>query len=163
MDIEPASRPQGHPEREAEGYERSDVRARWIGGVVAFLAVGAVTIHFVLGWQLKRLGSKKPPRDQWSSVARPRQPQVRTNFPHLQLSAPADLSDFRAREETELNTYGWVNKTEGIVRIPIQQAMNLILEKNLLPVRQNTNSPAPGPSSFQLQQERPVNAEGAKK
>jgi hypothetical protein len=163
MDTEPVSKPQGWPEPDAEGYEQSDVRAQWIGGVVAFLVLGAVAIHFVLGWQLNALGKKKPPRDQWSSVVRPSQQQTRTNFPRLQISAPADLADFRAREEAELNGYGWINKTQAIVRIPIQEAMNLIVDKNLLPVRQGTNAPANGISALQLQQERPVNAEGARK
>lgn len=163
MDTEPVSRPQGWPEREAEGYERSDVRARWIGGVVVFLVLGAVTIHFVLGWQLKALGSKKAPRDQWSSVARSLRPQARTNFPRLQISAPVDLADFRAREEADLNTYGWINKAQGIVRIPIQQAMNLIVEKNLLPVRDGTNAVNKGPPPLQLQQERAAKADGGKK
>jgi hypothetical protein len=163
MATEPVARPQGWPERNAKGYERSDVRAKWIGGVVAFLVIGAVALHFVLRLQLGFLAKRPPPRDAWSTAAARVTPEIPTNVPRLQISAPADLAAFRSHEDVELNTYAWINKTQGIVRIPIQEAMNLIVEKNLLPVRQGTNPAQTGPSVLQLQQERPVKAEGVKK
>ena len=163
MATEPVSRPQGWPERDAHGYERSDVRAKWIGTVVAFLAIGAVAIHFILHLQLGVLAKRPQPQDLWSSAARGARPEIPTNVPRLQISAPADLAAFRSREDTELNTYGWINKTQGIVRIPIQEAMNLIVEKKLLPVRAGTNAAQAGPSSLQLQQERPEHSQGVKK
>jgi hypothetical protein len=162
MATEPVARPQGWPERDARGYERSDVRSKWIGAVVALLVIGAVAIHFILRFQLGILAKRPATRDLWSTAARVA-PQVPTNVPRLQISAPADLAAFRSREDVDLNTYGWINKTQGIVRIPIQEAMNLIVEKKLLPVRQGTNPAQTGPSVLQLQQERPLNADGAKK
>jgi hypothetical protein len=163
MATEPVSRPQGWPERDAQGYERSDVRAKWIGAVVVFLAIGAVAIHYILHFQLGILAKQPPPQDAWSSAARGARPEMPTNVPRLQISAPADLAAFRSREDAELNTYGWINKTQGTVRIPIQEAMNLIVEKHLLPVRQGTNAAQTGPSSLQLQQDRPTNAGGVKR
>jgi hypothetical protein len=127
MATEPIAKPQGWPEPGGEGYEKSDVRAKWIGGVVAFLIFGAIALHFILGVQLRILGRSPPTRDAWSSPNRPLHPEVPSNAPRLQISAPADLADFRAREDNELNTYGWINKTQGVVRIPIQEAMNLIV------------------------------------
>jgi hypothetical protein len=161
MATEPVSRPQGWPERDAQGYERSDVRAKWIGGVVAFLIIGAIAIHFILHVQLRILAKRPATQDAWSTAVRGLRPEFPSNAPKLQISAPADLAAFRSREDTELGTYGWINKTQGIVRIPIQEAMNLIVEKNLLPIRQGTN--ATGPSVLQLQQERPLNSEGTKR
>ncbi len=163
MAAEPVARPQGWPERDAKGYERSDVRAKWIGGVVAFLVIGAVALHFILRFQLHFLAKRPPTQDTWSTATRGTRPQIPTNVPRLQISAPADLAAFRSREDAELNNYGWINKTQGIVRIPIAQAMNMIVEKKLLPVREGTNTAPSGPSALQLQQERPVNAEGVKK
>jgi hypothetical protein len=162
MATEPVARPQGWPERDAKGYERSDVRAKWIGGVVAFLIIGAVALHFILRLQLHVLAKRPPAKDIWSTAVRGTRPEIPTNTPRLQISAPADLAEFRSREDTELNTYGWINKTQGIVRIPIQQAMNMLVEKKLLPVREGTNAAPSGPSPLQLQQERPLNAEGGK-
>jgi hypothetical protein len=163
MATEPVSKPQRWPEPDAEGYEKSDVRAKWIGGVVAFLIIGAVSLHFILRFQLNILGKSRPTRDAWSSPNRLVRAEVPSNAPRLQISAPADLAEFRAREDKDLDTFGWVNRTQGIVRIPIQEAMNLIVEKKLLPVRAGTNAPQTGVSALQLQQGRPTNAEGVKK
>jgi hypothetical protein len=43
--------------------------------------------------------------------------------PRLQTDAEGDLRRFRAEEDERLNTYYWINKPEGIVHIPIEQAM----------------------------------------
>jgi hypothetical protein len=49
----------------------------------------------------------------------------------LQVSAPLDLAQFRAREDEELTNYDWINRTAGIVRVPIERAMELVLQKGL--------------------------------
>src|SRR5437763_3430110 len=45
--------------------------------------------------------------------------------PNLQVSPPADLVSFRSREDVQLNSYGWVDRSNGIVRIPVARAMEL--------------------------------------
>ncbi len=40
----------------------------------------------------------------------------------------ARLADLRAREQTEQTTYGWVDQKAGIVRLPIDRAMQLTLQ-----------------------------------
>ncbi|HTS17393.1 MAG TPA: hypothetical protein VMP11_07465 [Verrucomicrobiae bacterium] len=46
--------------------------------------------------------------------------------PRLQVNAPVDLEHWRATEDTLLNNYAWVDRENGIVRIPIGRAMELI-------------------------------------
>jgi hypothetical protein len=60
--------------------------------------------------------------------------------PRLQVTPRQDLQDLRAREDQTLNSYQWVDRGAGIVRIPIAEAMKLTVERGL-PVRQ---SPEPG-------------------
>ena len=60
--------------------------------------------------------------------------------PRLQVTPRQDLRDLRAREDQILNSYQWVDRSAGIVRIPIAEAMRLTVERGL-PVRQ---SPDPG-------------------
>jgi hypothetical protein len=43
--------------------------------------------------------------------------------PRLETNPEAELQQFRAEEEKWLNTYGWIDKQKGIVRIPIDEAM----------------------------------------
>ena len=39
------------------------------------------------------------------------------------------------RSLPRLDSYGWVDKDKGIVRIPLERAMELIVEKQLLPAK----------------------------
>jgi hypothetical protein len=39
--------------------------------------------------------------------------------------------ELRTAEDTDLNSYGWVDRTAGIARIPIDRAMQLLLERGL--------------------------------
>ena len=43
--------------------------------------------------------------------------------------APADLAKFRAWEDSQLNSYGWVDRTAGVVHIPIERAMEIIAQQ----------------------------------
>ena len=61
--------------------------------------------------------------------------------PALLVSEPLVLDAFRQREETELHSYGWVNQGTGIVRLPIDRAKELLLERGL-PTREATAAPA---------------------
>ena len=42
---------------------------------------------------------------------------------------PAVLKDFRAKEDAILTTYGWADQNAGLVRIPIDRAKELVLER----------------------------------
>jgi len=57
-------------------------------------------------------------------------------FPHPQLEKTPfpDLKAVREAEDQVLNSYGWVDRQKGVVRIPIAQAMDKLVEKGL-PVR----------------------------
>lgn len=143
-----------------KGHETRDANASWIFGVVGFLLIFGLSIHFILAGLLSSLNATAPPRDRWRPVPRTTgsMPSGAAAFPRLQVSAPADLETFRAREEAELNSYGWINKSSGVVRLPIDQAMELLLKKGL-PVRAGANGTQTGPSTYQLLQQRPEHRE----
>jgi hypothetical protein len=94
------------------------------------------------------------PGDPWRVAAGAARPANNPPGPQLQVSPPADWQTFFARQETEANTYGWVNRTAGVVRVPIERAMDLFLQQGL-PVRANSNANQTGPSPLQLIQQRP--------
>jgi hypothetical protein len=54
--------------------------------------------------------------------------------PQLQKAPIPDWNAMRAAEDRVLNSYGWVDQQKGVVRIPIAQAMDLVVQKGL-PVR----------------------------
>lgn len=49
--------------------------------------------------------------------------------PRLEIDPGADLASLRAQEDAWLNGYGWVDKPSGTVRIPIERAMELMVER----------------------------------
>jgi len=55
--------------------------------------------------------------------------------PRLQVSAPKDLKQYKGAQADILNNYGWVDQNAGVVRIPIERAMD-ILSRTGLPTPQ---------------------------
>lgn len=66
--------------------------------------------------------------------------------PRLQPEPENDLENYLKDQHTELNSYGWVDRSQGIVRIPIERAMQLLLQKGL-PVRNSSQSAHAGANS----------------
>jgi hypothetical protein len=54
--------------------------------------------------------------------------------PQLEVNERTELNGERLREEDTLSTYGWVDQNAGKVRIPIDRAMDLLVQRGL-PVR----------------------------
>jgi hypothetical protein len=50
-------------------------------------------------------------------------PRLATAKPRLQMDPAADLAAYRAAQTRELTSYGWVDRQRGVVRIPIERAM----------------------------------------
>jgi hypothetical protein len=47
------------------------------------------------------------------------------------LGEPQNLDQFRRSERHSLESYGWVDQNAGVVRIPIERAKDLLLERGL--------------------------------
>jgi hypothetical protein len=149
------AKPQGKTRRVGVSYEKRDANAKWIFGIVAFLLVAGLIMHFVLAGIMERLGKSPAPSDAWNGTRRGTNATLQSkSVPHLQIVPAEELNAFRIREETELNSYGWIDRTSGVVRIPIARAMDLLLERGL-PIRAETNTATTGPSEYELQQKRP--------
>lgn len=133
-----------------------------VKGVVLFvigLALAMVVVHLVVSslfFKLRRDAAREDgqssQRDVTVSVA-----GTRAYFPapHEQIAPRLDLDAWRAQQSAELNSYGWVDRNAGVVRIPIERAIDLITEHGL-PTRQGSNAPSVGPSSVDLQLQRPA-------
>ncbi len=62
--------------------------------------------------------------------------------PRLQTEPRQDLKGPRNEQEKLLNSYGWVDRNLGIVRIPIDRAMDLLAQRGL-PVRSGPSTGRP--------------------
>ncbi len=96
----------------------------WKLAIIAVLAI--VTFAFVLVIPLVLRGSYP---EAMGDAAKKQ--TVVPPAPLLQTDPPADLEDFRAEEEARLNSYGWVDRSKGIVHIPITRAMTELAAKGI--------------------------------
>lgn len=115
------------PKRE-EGYERRDANVRTLLLFGVSLAVLLVVVLFAMRWTFIFLSQKEPlgpPPTPFENV-RLLPPQ-----PRLQVQPHRDLKDYCENEVKTLENYGWVDPQNGIVRIPVDVAMQRILQQGL--------------------------------
>jgi hypothetical protein len=118
----------GNPE---VGHEHSDVNARGVLMFAAALLAVGIVIHLLI-WLLFVAFDARQARGQ--TLQYPLavdQEQRQPPEPRLQTNPRQDLLDMRAAEEQTLTHYGWVDRNAGVVRIPIDQAMKLTVERGL--------------------------------
>lgn len=131
-----------------DGHETQDANVKWVVAVVVFLFVFGLCVHFILGKFLSLLERVPPSSDLWEPERRAATPPpARPAFPLLQVSPPLDLSEFRNRENQELESYGWIDRRRGIVRVPIERAMDLVLREGLPARKSVKNNPTAGSES----------------
>src|SRR5215831_20261398 len=112
-------------------HEVTDVSLPIVAGFAVGLLVSAALIYLVV-WGLFIYFSGQAER-RGSTIGRFTQqlPQPLPPEPRLQTDPRADLLSLRDAEDRILNTYGWVDRNTGIVRIPIDEAMKLTVERGL--------------------------------
>lgn len=111
--------------------ETSDVQ---FGGVVGFAIVLVVTLIVIHAgiwffYSYLRREAARPVQAEYplAATAMRRLPPE----PRLQTDPRDDLASLRGREDRILTSYGWVDRNTGVVRIPIDQAMKLTVERGL--------------------------------
>jgi len=66
-----------------------------------------------------------PPANPLAAAAGPRLPPE----PRLQAHPLRDMRELRAAEQELLTTYGWVDPSAGVARIPIARAMDILAQR----------------------------------
>jgi len=112
-------------------HEVTDVSFSTVMGSGVALLVSAVLIS-VLVWGVFLYFSSQADR-RGSTVGRFTRelPQPLPPEPRLQTDPHGDLLRLRESEDAVLDTYGWVDRNAGVVRIPIEQAMKLTVQRGL--------------------------------
>lgn len=115
------------------GYEVTDLGARGIFAFVAFM-IGLMLVSMViLVVYLNSLEAEAAAADE--SLSPLIESQATPTGPRLQARPPLDMQAMDEMEEAILTSYGWVDEENGVVRIPIEQAMERVVEQGL-PVRE---------------------------
>jgi len=118
--------------RSDHGHETTDANvkavAKFAVGLAVLIVVTAVAMVFLFDFLKATLQTAPPP----SPFA---QSQTSPPAPRLQVQPVLDLKGLHEDEDQKLNSYGWVDQKAGIARVPIDRAMDLLLQKGL-PVQQ---------------------------
>lgn len=121
-----------------EGYERRDASVRGLLLFGLFLAAVLVFVGFSMKWTFDWLSAESPLGQPAAPFAqgRPLPPG-----PRLQAAPHEDLGSYCAGQVQELNSYGWIDKQNGIVHIPIDKAMDIVMQQGF-PARPESEIPA---------------------
>lgn len=121
-------------------HETRDANVRglmWFGvGLLALIIFGyivtEITFHYYVGSR-----RETPTTSLFTKGQTPPAPLIQEH-------PGVELQGYLKEQRQILDNYGWVDRKAGVVRIPIQQAMTLLLQKGL-PVR--TGPPQLAPSA----------------
>lgn len=140
------------------GYERRDIS---VAGIVYFLVAlaalclfTALVVNGIYHYLDKRTeaqqapvsplvtnapkDTRKLPADyKTDSESTDYEKYLQKNFaaPQLETNERTELNKIRTHEDETLATYGWVDENAGTVHIPIERAMDLLVQRGL-PVRE---------------------------
>jgi hypothetical protein len=126
-----------HELRTDVGHEERDTNIRAILWFALTLAGTILVVMVLMKWVLGVLPEPQPATTSLTAAQASELPPE----PRLQVNAPEDLEKLRAREDSVLDSYGWVDKQNGIVRIPIDRAMDLLAQRGLPPLSQPVTQP----------------------
>jgi hypothetical protein len=117
----------GAPAR-SPGYETRDANARGVFYFLVYLGSGIV-LSVLVCWGLFRYFSAEYAQ---SAPASPfAETRIVPSSPQLQVNPIEDLQKFREQQQSALEEYAWENRQNGMVRVPIERAMELLLQKGL--------------------------------
>lgn len=126
------------PNGASEGYERSDANPRgllrWALWLIAVLVVVFVSMAGLFDFygKVQSLGKPASPFEN---------ARVLPPAPRLQVEPRAELHSYCLAQAKLLNSYGWADEHNGVVRIPVDRAMELTLQQGL-PARAPGDIPA---------------------
>ena len=121
------------------GHEPKDVNVKWLfifaGSLLAFLVAMFLGLAVLFeGYQFV---------DHWLDARRARtepgaesRVHIRPDYagPLLQVKPEEDLRWMKTHNAQALDGYAWVDRSKGVVRLPVDRAMDLIVERGLPPV-----------------------------
>ncbi|MGI8955347.1 MAG: hypothetical protein ACR2II_00315 [Chthoniobacterales bacterium] len=137
--------PQGH-QASYGTHEKKDADMISLAMIAALLLL-IIAVCLLVCWGIlhvfnrSRAAHERPRTHAVEEVAQMPQPQLITE-------PGKEWSEVRLREQTKLRTFGWVDRQAGVARIPISEAMKLLVERGMPEV-------GAGQTRLQLMQARP--------
>lgn len=140
-------------------YETADASAKWLGFIGAGIVIAAIILPFLL-WGLygflEQTAAKGAPIPETVSKL---SFETQKSLP-LEPNPVANYENFRQSESEKLNDYGWVDKQNGVVHIPIEQAIEMLVNKGLPQINEQKANSNLSVEQMKNQQKNSENTEG---
>jgi hypothetical protein len=121
---------ESHADNPEVHHETSDVNIRAVLGFGFGLIVAGIFIHFAI-WLLFMFFESREARVAPEFPLAAGQENRLPPEPRLQKNPRQELRDMKKEEDDILTSYGWVDQNGGVVRMPIDEAMKLLVERGL--------------------------------
>jgi hypothetical protein len=106
-------------------HERSDMDPRYI----LFFGVGLAILCAIVIAGVWGLYGRFERQDEARGRPAPVGEITPVPEPRLQVNPQGDLEKIQAQETEILSTYAWIDRDDGVARIPIDRAMQLLVER----------------------------------
>jgi hypothetical protein len=103
-------------------YERTDIRSTGIAWLAAGLALFVILTPLIMPLVFPQSMRHRTPSAP---------PALSANAPRLEITPREDLRSLERSETEFVNSYGWTDRSHGVVRIPVGQAMKFLAQKGL--------------------------------
>jgi hypothetical protein len=135
METKKPLQDKGGPEK--PGYEKRDanlpVLLKFGFWLAVLILVAFVGMKYTLNY-FQRVQPLGPPASPLENT------RTLPPGPRLQAKPHQELSDYCNTQEQNVTSYRWVDQQNGVVQIPVDRAMELVLEQGL-PVRPMSSAP----------------------
>lgn len=122
------------PPDASAGHERSDANIGPLLIAVGALIAVTIVVHFVLigvMWIFEQRQERTdPPVSPVASVQIPPAPMLQPTMDYHDTWPAQDMQALQEHDKQILGSYGWVDRDKSIVRIPINVAMQKLLEQS---------------------------------
>jgi len=119
---------------ESSGYERQDADVHAIVLTGGALAIGILIVGVLVYGIFRYLADHPATTAPFNPMAQTEQQQFPPP-PRIDEHPALELKDLHVMEDSILTTYGWTDKAAGTVRIPLDRAIELQLQRGF-PARQ---------------------------
>jgi hypothetical protein len=135
--------------QQPSGHQTSEINLRVVTWTAIGLMISVIAVCLTVGGLFSLF------KRQYASESAPLRittPGRLPPAPRLQTSPPADLQQLLEAENAKLTSYGWIDKSAGVIRIPIDRAMDLLAQRGL-PARGDEHETR-GKTHLQMRQEK---------
>ncbi len=109
----------------------SEIDVKHIGAFLVWMTVGIIVAGVAMYALYRNLQSHEEARDLPPSPLVDRTQRHLPPEPRLQATPHPDLDTYLAEQRAGISTYAWLDPAQGVARIPVDQAIDVLAKRGL--------------------------------